>query len=275
MKCHVDGELVPEERALSVHDRGFRYGDAAVETVRAHTGRAFRWPNHRQRLLESCALLGIEAPSDLEERVVETLAANGLDSAIVRISVTRGQGGTDDGLTPSDDAEPTVVVTTEPHSSPDGPATLQTVKRRPIPDRAVPAGASTHSRLDRVLARRELAAGADEALVLDEDGAVLGGAASALCLVSEGTLVRPARERTERAFGSLAVELAESESFPVERRRLSPGDVREADEAFLASPHWGLRAVTTVDGLDIDQGPMTALLSRLFAERLATVAEEP
>ena len=34
---HVDGALVPaEEATVSVRDRGFQYGDAAFETMRAY-----------------------------------------------------------------------------------------------------------------------------------------------------------------------------------------------------------------------------------------------
>jgi branched-chain amino acid aminotransferase len=267
MDCHVDGELVPESRALSVHDRGFRYGDAAVETLRARAGEPFRWEQHRERLDASCSLLGIDPPPDLRERVRETLKANDLARAVVRVSVTRGDGGAGNGLTPPPNAEPWAVVVTEPLESV-GAASLQTVKRRLTPDRSVPVAASTHNRLDRVLARRELASGADEALLLDGEGSVVGGAGSTLFFVDGGTLRAPNEDRSAPVFGSFVADLAAEEGFQVERDRFPPDDVRGAEEALLASPRWGVRPVERVDGIGVESGPLTALLSRLVEERL-------
>lgn len=44
LRYHVDGEIVPASQAtVSVEDRGFAYGDAAFETLRAYGGEVFRW----------------------------------------------------------------------------------------------------------------------------------------------------------------------------------------------------------------------------------------
>jgi len=43
LRYHVDGEIVPASQAtVSVEDRGFAYGDAAFETLRAYGGEVFR-----------------------------------------------------------------------------------------------------------------------------------------------------------------------------------------------------------------------------------------
>ena len=70
---HVDGELVPaDEATVSVHDRGFAYGDAVFETVRVYGGEPFRWESHLDRLDASCEALSLPLPvsrSTLRERV--------------------------------------------------------------------------------------------------------------------------------------------------------------------------------------------------------------
>ncbi|MEA5386300.1 aminotransferase class IV [Haloarculaceae archaeon H-GB11] len=111
MQYHVDGTLVPASDAtVSVRDRGFMYGDAAFETLRAYGGEVFEWEAHRERLQRTADTLGFgdAVPDDLHDRVRETLAANDLDEAYVKLSVTRGvQPGK---LTPAEEVDPTVVV---------------------------------------------------------------------------------------------------------------------------------------------------------------------
>jgi len=113
---HVDGDLVPaREATVSVDDRGFRYGDAAFETLRAYGGTVFAWDAHVERLERTCELLSLEhglAAADLQARIDETLAANDLADAYVRLSITRGvQPGK---LTPDPEVDPTVVVYVKP-----------------------------------------------------------------------------------------------------------------------------------------------------------------
>ena len=286
---HVDGELVPATDAtVSVRDRGFLYGDAAFETLRAYGGELFEWEAHGRRLAETCDVLGFDhglSDGVLRDRVDETLAANGYAEAAVRLSVTRGIGsgplgpGVDPGTGTETGTEPTVVVLVDElprggrESDPvwDGPATLQTVKTRRVPDRAVPARTKTHSYLNSVLARRELrVTGADEALVLDADGYVTGGAASTVFFVDDDALCTPSLDGPvyPGVTREVVVDLARDEGIPVREGRFTPDDVRSAAEVFVASTAWELRPVAAVDGIDCGGGPVTTLLSRLFDERV-------
>ncbi|PSQ41503.1 4-amino-4-deoxychorismate lyase, partial [Halobacteriales archaeon SW_5_68_122] len=207
MQYHVNGRLVDREDAtVHVDDRGFRYGDGAFETCRAYGGEGFAWDRHRGRLKRTCETLGMAdaVPDDTALRVAETLDGNDLEDAYVRISVTRGvQPGK---LTPRESVDPTVVVYVEPlprggiEGEPvwDGPAVVQSVKTRRVPDAALPADAKTHNYLNSILARLELRRAAnegyrpDEALMRDVDGYVAEGASSNLFFVDDGVLKTPA-----------------------------------------------------------------------------------
>ncbi|RDZ65554.1 4-amino-4-deoxychorismate lyase [Haloferax sp. Atlit-12N] len=277
LRYHVDGELAPAESAsIPITDRGFLYGDAAFETLRAYGGEVFHWDAHADRLAETCDALGMGhglSDDDLRARIDETLAANDLDEAYVRLSVTRGsQGGR---LTPAEEVDPRVVVIVEPlarggrGSDPvwDGPASVQTVKTRRIPDRSLPARAKTHNYLNGILARVELrVTGADEALMLDADGYVTEGATSNLFFVEDDALCTPGLDGpvlpgiTRR----VVLDLARQEGIPIRERRFTPDDVRGANEAFLTNSTWELRPVETVDGIQVGDGPVTKLLSRLY-----------
>lgn len=278
---HVDGELVPRSEAtVSVFDRGFRYGDAATETIRVYGGTLFEWGRHMDRLERTCELIGFGTlPSrlDLRARVKETLNANGLTEARVRLSITRGVDT--GGLTPSPDVAPTVVVRTEPlppggrDGSPPwtGPATLQTVKTRRIPDRAVPSEAKTHNYLNGLLARLETrVTDADEALLLDTDGYVAEGATSNVFFVWDDALRTPTLEGPvlPGVTREVVLDLARTENIPVEEGRYEPDMLRGADELFLTSTTREIRPVGTVDGISVGGGSVTRLLTRLYDERV-------
>ncbi|ELZ86607.1 branched-chain amino acid aminotransferase [Haloferax elongans ATCC BAA-1513] len=274
---YVDGDIVPaDEASIPVTDRGFLYGDAAFETLRAYGGDVFHWEAHADRLAETCDVLGMDhglSDADLRSRIDETLAANDLEDAYVRLSITRGsQPGR---LTPAEEVDPRVVVIVEPlprggrGSEPvwDGPATAQTVRTRRISDRALPARAKTHNYLNGILARTELrVTGADEALMLDSEGYVTEGATSNLFFVADDALCTPSLDGpvlpgiTRR----VVLDLAREEGIPIRERRFTPDEVRDANEAFLTNSTWELRPVETVDGITIGDGPVTTLLSRLY-----------
>ncbi|MFB6134817.1 MAG: aminotransferase class IV [Halanaeroarchaeum sp.] len=283
LQYHVDGELVrSDEATVSVEDRGFRYGDGAFETLRAYGGTTFEWEAHEDRLRRTCETLGMAGavPGDLRERVRETLAANDLQEAYVRVSVTRGpQSGK---LMPDPEVDPTVVVVVKRlrRGGVEGdpvwatPAVVETVETRRIPDESIPADAKTHNYLNGILARLELQQGSeripDEALLRDTDGFLAEGATSNLFFVEDGTLKTPSTDGPvlPGITRSVVLDLARAEAFPVEVGRYRPAALAHADEVFLTNTTWEIRPVAEVDGHEIGGGPITELLSRLFDERV-------
>ncbi|SDQ32358.1 aminotransferase class IV [Natronobacterium texcoconense] len=277
---HVDGDLVPaSEATVSVDDRGFRYGDAAFETLRAYGGTVFEWERHVERLEATCDTLSLEhglSPADLRERIDETLAANDLADAYVRLSITRGvQPGK---LTPQPEVDPTVVIYVKPlprgglEGAPvwDEPATLETVETRKIPDAALPASAKTHNYLNGILARTELSSEVDEALLLDADGHAAEGTTSNLFFVRDDVLHTPSTDGPvlPGITREVVLELADEAEIPTREGTYDLEDILAADEAFLTNRTWGLRPVAGVDGRAIGGGPVTDRLSRLYDERV-------
>lgn len=281
LQFFVDGELVPAaEATVSVRDRGFMYGDAAFETMRAYGGTVFRWDAHLDRLEATCETLSIPLPgtrAELRGRVVETLAANDLAEASVRLSITRGVDHR--GLTPPDEPDPTVVIQVSPlprggvdgESTWDGPEVLQTVKRKRIPDESIPSDAKTHNYLNGILARLETrVSDADEALVLDTDGNVAEAATANVWFVDENALRTPNLDGPilPGVTRDVVLELAQNEGIPVEEATYEPDDIRAADEAFLTSSIREIRPIERLDGVEIGGGPVTSLLARLYDARV-------
>nr|WP_299236096.1 aminotransferase class IV [Natronomonas sp.] len=277
MQYHVDGELIDRgEATVSVDDRGFRYGDGAFETCRVYGGRVFLWDRHRSRLRRTCEALGMAdaVPEDIDDRIDETLAANGLSEAYLRVSVTRGvQPGK---LTPDERVDPTVVVYVDSlqrggtAGDPvwDAPAAVERVRTRRVPDAALPAGAKTHNYLNGILARLELRGrDADEALMCDTDGCAAEGATSNVFFVEDGALRTPelgsvlpgiTRETT--------IELAERAGLTVETGRYAVERICDADEAFLTNTTWEIRPIARLGEREVGGGPVTGALRAAYDE---------
>jgi len=286
LRYHVDGDLVPaSEATVSVDDRGFRYGDAAFETLRAYGGTIFAWDAHFERLERTCEALSLEhglTAADLRNRIDETLVANDLADAYVRLSITRGvQPGK---LTPQPDVDPTVVVYANPlprgglagESVWDEPATVETVTTRRVPDEAIPAAAKTHNYLNGILARAELEADADEALMCDLEGHIAEGATSNLWFIRDGELYTPTTDGPvlPGITRKIVRDLAREAGIKVHEGSYEPADVHGAAEAFLTNRTWELRPIATLDGHEIGGGPVTERLARRYDERVERTCYE-
>ncbi|MDR5655880.1 aminotransferase class IV [Halodesulfurarchaeum sp. HSR-GB] len=282
MQYHVNGELVPEaEATVSVDDRGFQYGDAGFETLRAYGGTLFKWAEHLDRLQNTCELLGMPdvIPGDLRERVEATLDANDLAEAYVRMSITRGvQPG---ALTPQPEVDPTVVIIVKElpragvHGTPrwDGPATVKLVEtRRNHPD-AIPPGLKTHNYLNGILARLELRAEdgrieADDGIMLDTEGYVAEGTTANVFFVEDGVLHTPSLDGPILAgvTRDVVLELAADLDIPVETGRYRPERLREADELFLTNTTGEVWPIGKLDDQPFEVGPVTERLQAAYDE---------
>lgn len=254
----LDGELCPRARArVSIDDLGFRYGAGCMETMRWEAGAIFRLDRHLARLGRGLASLGVRPPPEalLARAVRETVAANlgaGVDApepggaARVRLVVTPGRGGAGPQLATA--GPPTVLVVADPLPAalPAAAAVRLAESVERVPRRRAAGGAKHLNYLPMLLALAEARArGADEALLLADDGRAVEGATSNLFVVHDGVLRTP-----PLADGPLAgvtreavLEVAAAGGVATEERSLSPEDIARADECFLTSAVAGVRPV--------------------------------
>ncbi len=87
---------------ISPFDRGFAYGDGVFRTMRMKNGMPDSWPQHYQKLVADCAVIGIVCPSaellmsDLQQLfLTDTIAAEVQSThqiSVAKIIITRGEG---------------------------------------------------------------------------------------------------------------------------------------------------------------------------------------
>ena len=170
-----------EERAcsLSLRDRGFLLGDGLFETLLALRGNPLFFALHDKRLRKTASFLKIPVPLSSEklyEVLKKILKKNGLEEAILRITLTRGVPLEDSsfrGLLPSDSMTPTLLVTAEEYRPIKKPIKLivSSLKR----DGSQPAFKTLSSYLPSILERmRAQEEGFDECLFLNQKEELMG-----------------------------------------------------------------------------------------------------
>lgn len=273
----VDGDLVPAgEARVDPRDRGYALGDGLFETMRAREGRLPWLECHLARLRAGAEVIGLSGiPDDgvLAGAIYETLEANGLSEAAVRLTVSRGVPARR-GLLPEQGQGPTLVIGVQTFVG--YPPSLYARGARAITssiprnERSPLARIKALSYLENVLARREADAhGADEALLLNTAGYLVCASAANLFLALDDTLLTP-----DLASGALPGtvrelvldELAPRMGLTVAERAVRPEELAAADEAFLTSALLGVMPLTGVNGSPVGAGEPGAVSSGLRAE---------
>ncbi|CAN5805731.1 branched-chain-amino-acid transaminase [soil metagenome] len=248
MIVYINGSYLPAERAtISIDDRGFLFADGVFETALIHNGGFFRLGHHLERFAASAAALRIAAPPlDRVEEVVRVLAReNRLASASVRITLTRGVG------------QPTLLVTVRP---PDAAWvararrgwSLATARTRRPSTAALPAQLKALGRTYSILARHEAAdAGADDALLLTDDGFICEGPTWNVFWRSANTIFTP-----ELNLGVLAgvtrsvlIQLAADAGYDVREGRFTRADLDTAAEIIATMTSVGLVPIRSLDSV--------------------------
>jgi branched-chain amino acid aminotransferase len=255
----LNGELLPADAArIDPADRGFLLGDGLFETMAARGGAVLEFARHYARLAAGASYLRIPMPLDqatLEGSCRALLAANGMQEAALRLTLTRGPAPR--GLAPPPHPVPTMLITAAPLPAPGGKLRLITASLRR--DEASPLSAlKTLNYLPNVLARIEAAEqGADDALLLNRQGFVAETSAANLFVLLQGQWFTP-----PVADGALpGIRRAQLlEAGRVQEAPLSPVQLLHA-EAIFAGNALSLRPVAAIDGHEIPQLPPSTLSS--------------
>jgi len=269
---YLNGSLVPLSQArLSPFDWGFLYGYGLFETMRAYSGHIFRLEKHLARLSRSAKLLGIDCESTaiLEKAIYETLRANNLSDARIRLTLSGGEGEpVPDPLAPR---IPTLFITVRSYTPYPRQVYEQGFKgivsniRRNTQSSA--SAVKSLNYLDNLLARREAkSVGADEAILLNEQGLLAEGSTSNIFLVSGNNLLTPSLDSgiLPGVTREVVLELASSLGLKVREQKIALEELLQADEAFLTNSLIEIMPITQVSGQVIGSGRAGARTQQLM-----------
>ena len=280
IKIYVNGELFARNDAkISVFDSGYLLGDGIWEALRLHDDVLVFIDDHMDRMWSASKTIGLNlgfSKVQLEDEIWKTLKANDMhDNVHVRIMVTRGIK-----KTPSQDPRltisgPNIVIIPEykiaaSETRDKGITLFTSTIRRGSPDYLDPK-LNCHSKLHEVQALMQaIEAGADEALMLDVNGAVSTCNATNFFIVKNDEVWTSTGQYCMNGITrSKVIGVCDSMGIICHQKDFSLFDTYGADEAFVTGTFGGLTSVVKIDGRIIGDGKpgnWTEKLSNLYGK---------
>jgi branched-chain amino acid aminotransferase len=277
----MDGEMVPwRDAKVHVLTHSLHYGMGVFEGVRAYkTPRGtciFRLKEHTDRLFRSAHIMGMNMPFDkatLNQAQKDVVRLNGLEEGYLRPLAFLGSEGM--GLRADNLRTHVVVAAWEWPSYMDPEANQRGIKVRTSSytrhhvNISMCKAKATGNYINSLLALREaIESGAEEALLLDNEGYVAEGSGENVFMVRNDTIYTPELTSclegiTRDSIFVLAAELG----YQIRERRITRDEMYVADEAFFVGTAAEVVPIRMLDGRVIgsgSRGPLTEKLQAMY-----------
>jgi branched-chain amino acid aminotransferase len=284
LRIWIDGKLVPKSEAtVSVYDHGLLYGDGCFEGIRAYGGRILKLKSHLARMYESASLIRLTPAYDMEEledAIRETMAANDLQDAYIRLIFTRGVGTL--GLHPFKCPTPGTIIIADkiqlyPEELYEQGMHVIVAKRPRIPIPCLDPRIKSLNYLNNILAKIEaIDAGVLEAIMLNTDGQVSECTGDNIFAIKDGRILTPSTSTgilhgVTRRF--VIKEIAPACGYEVEEAVFPLDELLSADEVFLTGTAAEVIGVTKIDDTVIGDGTVGPVTKACIAEFRRRIAE--
>jgi branched-chain amino acid aminotransferase len=244
-----NGQFIDGPLPLDPHDRGFLLGDGVFETIAVINHKPLWLDEHLQRMSQAAAELGIVFNAEgLFAGLGDVLKKSQVQFEDLRITLSRGK--TTRGLA-GDGASPGLLISLDEFDAKNlfqlCRLKVSTVRRNEF---APSSRLKTLSYIDGIAAAREVAADADDALMLNTGGHVASSTIANIFLLHANELITPSLNQgilpgiTRRVLLDSAKRIGLA---PVEKA-VSLEDLFRADAVFLCNSLRFLRPVTTLNG---------------------------
>lgn len=282
-----DGDLIPWDEA-KVHflSHALQYGTGVFEGIRAYDtpeGTAvFRLHEHMLRLDASARAYCIPMKytvDEWDEACLHLLRETDLDSAYIRPQVFYGGGSI--GINPAKN-EVVSMMAAFPwgaylgdDAAEKGIDTMVSSWRRISHASLIPTAKGSGGYLNSVLAKQEaLAAGYDEAIMLNDSGSVSEGSGMNLFIVSQGIVYTPPVSAgiLEGITRNSVIQLLRDDGVEVREVDLARGALYAGEEMFLTGTAAEVTPIRSVDRRvvgDGTRGPVTKKAQELFSAAVA------
>jgi branched-chain amino acid aminotransferase len=275
LQIYIDGSFYPEgEAKVSVFDHGLLYGDGIFEGIRIYNGRVFRLQEHLERLWDSAKAICLTIPMtlpEMEAALLETIRRNGLHDGYIRLVVTRGVGNL--GLSPDRCPKASVIIIAAtiqlyPKEKYEVGMEMVTCSTRRCSPAALSPAVKSLNYLNNIMAKIEANhAGADEGVMLNEEGYVAECTGDNLFILRGGEVLTPPissgalRGITRRVVFEICAELG----IPIREANLTRYDIYTADECFLTGTAAEVIAAIRLDTRPIGDGKPGKMTNKIIA----------
>jgi D-alanine transaminase len=261
--AYVNGAYTPlRSAAVSIHDRGFQFGDSIYEVWAVRGGRMFDPVEHLARLKRSLEELRMALPMSETALILvihEVMRRNRVRDGIVYLQISRGVANRDH-VFPVASVKPTIVITAKNLDQRAIAKRAETgIKVITLPEtRWARRDIKSVNLLPNVLARQQAKeGGAFEAWYVDEDGFVTEGTSSTAFIVdAKGRIItRPlSNDLLHGVTRAVLLRLARERQMPLVEKPFSVEEAKSAREAFISAASNPAVPVVAIDGVKIGDG---------------------
>lgn len=281
MKIWYNGKLADDDQAqASLASHALHYGTSAFEGIRFYEGvdgvsYIFKLQQHLERMEFSIRSLSIEPPysiADMTQAIIDTIKAEGHKSGYIRPFFYAGKSGL--GLNPEKSKaqiDASVIVLPWGKYLEENVISVKIAKTRRInPDANDPRAKVGGIYVNSIRANQEaIAAGFNEALLLDSAGNVAEGSGENIFMVKDGELHTPALGNVLPGITRATImELAGELGIKVTERAITPDELKAADELFFTGTAAEVTPIGKLDDTAIGdgkEGPITAKLAEAYS----------
>lgn len=283
-KVWMNGALVPwKDATVHVATHALHYGTGVFEGIRAYEGRQgtniFRLAPHMRRLYDSCRVYRMDIPfayDDLNQAVIDTVAANGFKSCYIRPLVHRGYGSLGVDPTPCPVEVSVIVWEWDAYLGADaleqgvdvGVSSWTRMAPNTFPSLAKASANYANSGLIKMQSRVD---GYAEGLALDASGLISEGSGQNLFLVRDGVIYTPGLGSSilQGVTRDTVLTLARDLGYEIREQALPREFLYMCDEAFFCGTAVEITPIRSFDHIQVGggrRGPVTtALQQRFFA----------
>ena len=259
-----NGKFVEGTLPLDAHDRGFLLGDGVFETVAVINHKPLWLDEHVKRMAHAATELGIAFNAEgTFAGLTEVLKKSETQFEVLRITLSRGKAAR--GLA-GDGASPSLLITLDEFAAKN---LFQSCRLKVAQVRrnefAPSSRLKTLSYIDGIAAAREVAADADDALMLNTSGYVASATVANVFALQDDALITPSLNQgvlpgiTRRILLDNAKKLGLK---PVERT-VPLEDLVRADVVFLCNSLRFIRPVKMLNGEPLGKGSLDSLIEGL------------
>ncbi|TFG42149.1 MAG: branched-chain amino acid transferase [Chromatiales bacterium] len=273
---YVNGRFVPlHEACIPLLDWGFNKSDVVYDGIPFASGRIFRLQDHLDRFAESMRKWRLPPPCESQHLVRvchDLIVRSGLRNGIVYLCTTRGLPPSPKIRDPAKFQSRLYGWSQElpqlgtPDQLESGLSMIISHVPR-IPAASVDATAKNFHWGDLIQARLEASdRGAQNAILLTNDGFVAEGVGFNLFAVIDGQLKTPDRDCLHGITRRTVLEIASDLKIDAAVADFPAAALANSQEVFITSSAGGIFAVTTLEGRSVGNGKFGRLTRRIADE---------
>lgn len=268
----IQDKIIPYEELEQVYlDRGTFFGDGVYEVVRSYNGNIFALEKHLQRFERSMSEIHIDGISikDVQSRIKTAFDRASIANAKIYFHVTRGSATRNHG--PSANLTPNFFLTITKLND-NTERKTNGIKVSTHPDlRWKRCDIKSLNLLPNVLARMDAEKkGCQEAILIDDNGDITEGSASAFFMILAADKKLLTRQLTKDILPSITrgiiEDIAPKVGLTVVEHKMTPYQAKNADELIMAVTTQDVIGIVEFDGEMIGDGKVGQYTKKLMHE---------